>query len=186
MYVSESHTFQYTIDLSPPPMKKKAKPTKKTKVKKPPKQRTSTSQHRGNRTEYARARAQRPDAKEVDRNRKKKRRQERLTAGLCYRCSELAIPGTAYCEPCRTIILDRQAKYRKAKRQTPEGREQKRLQDQKYRQEKKAAGICQDCSKKAIPGQTRCEACRDKHNQTRKVSDAKRREETKKTASTET
>ena len=32
------------------------------------------------------------------------------------------------------------------------------------RQERKAAGICRQCSNKAITGQIRCEVCRDKHN----------------------
>ena len=37
MDLGESHTFQYTIDISPPPKKTKTKPARKAKVKKPPK-----------------------------------------------------------------------------------------------------------------------------------------------------
>ena len=42
-----------------------------------------------------------------------------------------------------------------------------RLQAQKNRLQRKEAGLCKDCPNKSIPGQTRCEACRDKHNQQR-------------------
>ena len=46
---------------------------------------------------------------------------------------------------------------------------------QERRQKAKEASKCRDCSKPAIPGQTRCEACAESHRQSRRRSDAKRR-----------
>ena len=51
--------------------------------------------------------------------------------------------------------------------QTDERKEFQRLYKQQVRQERKASGLCRDCSNKAITGQTRCEDCRDKHNRNR-------------------
>ena len=36
-------------------------------------------------------------------------------------------------------------------------------------------GICRDCRKQAIPNQTRCEACAEKHRVRRRQNDATRR-----------
>ena len=51
--------------------------------------------------------------------------------------------------------------------QQSERKETARLHAKKVRQERKEAGQCRSCSNKAIPGQTRCENCRDKHNRNR-------------------
>ena len=74
--------------------------------------------------------------------------------------------------PTRTAEEQTQARrdYNKARSQTPERQEFKRLQEKKARQERKAAGLCKTCPNPAIPGQTRCDTCRDKHNQSRNRS----------------
>ena len=51
--------------------------------------------------------------------------------------------------------------------QTPERKELQRRGAQKRRAEAKSLGLCRDCRKPAIPNQTRCEVCRDKHNRNR-------------------
>ena len=42
-----------------------------------------------------------------------------------------------------------------------------RLYAKKFQEERKVASLCVACGNQAIPGQTRCEACRDKHNESR-------------------
>ena len=51
----------------------------------------------------------------------------------------------------------------RTRNQTPERKAFLRLQQQKLRENRKALGQCRNCPQKAIPGQVRCEACRDKH-----------------------
>ena len=46
---------------------------------------------------------------------------------------------------------------------------------EEQRQKAKLLGKCQNCSKPAIPGQTRCFSCAEQHRQSRRGSDAKRR-----------
>ena len=60
--------------------------------------------------------------------------------------------------------IESRREYDRTRRQTDERKEFQRLYKQKVRQERKAAGICRQCSNKAITGQIRCEVCRDKHN----------------------
>ena len=121
--LGESHTFQYTIDISPPPKKKKTKPARKAKPK------------------VAKATKPKP--------RKPRVREPRV--------------------PTKTVEerIEAQRQRDRARNQTPERKEAERLQKQKARRERKAAGLCKTCPNPAIPGQTRCEACRDKHNQSR-------------------
>ena len=71
--------------------------------------------------------------------------------------------------PTKTVEerIEAQRQRDRARNQTPERKEAERLQKQKARRERKAAGLCKTCPNPAIPGQTRCEACRDKHNQSR-------------------
>lgn len=156
------------------------KPKDGCKAKKPKPKRvgpTPEEHAEARREEYASQRSKTPEAREADRNRKRQRREERAAAGLCYRCPAPAVPGKAYCEPCHTIILERNAGYRKASSQSPEWRENRNLQEKKYRQERKAAGICENCSNKAIPGQNHCEVCRDKRRASWQRYKAKRRAE---------
>ena len=69
----------------------------------------------------------------------------------------------------RTVEEQTEARreYDKARSQTPERKEAGRLRARQVRLERKEAGQCQACSNEAIPGQTRCESCRDKHNRNR-------------------
>ena len=57
--------------------------------------------------------------------------------------------------------------YDQIRSQKPERKEAARLHAKKVRQERKSSGQCRGCSNQAIPGQTRCEVCRDKHNESR-------------------
>ena len=57
--------------------------------------------------------------------------------------------------------------YEQARSQTAERKEAARVHAKKVRQDKKDAGLCKTCPNPAIPGQTRCENCRDKHNRSR-------------------
>ena len=145
------------------------------------KQRRSTETTKG---EYERQRSQDPERQNYHRNYQSKRRDVRIAAGLCTRCPNTAIPGETYCETCRDLHRTKRAEYERDRNQNPERKEVARLEAQKDRRERKAAGLCKTCHNKAIPGQIRCEVCRDKHRVSRRVSAAKRREEAKKTAST--
>ena len=58
---------------------------------------------------------------------------------------------------------------------TPKRKESGRIHANKRRSEDKALGKCRDCSLPAIPNQTRCENCAEKHRVSRRTSDARRR-----------
>ena len=113
----ESHTFQYTIDLSPPPKKKKTKPARKAKVtkppkpkvtkakpkvKKPPKQRTRiTPEERAQRRRaYEQARSQLPHRRERNRVEAKERHRQAKELGLCRTGPSPAMPGQTRCQDC--------------------------------------------------------------------------------------
>ena len=91
----------------------------------------------------------------------------RIAAGLCTWCSKTCIPGETYCETCRDFHRTKRAEYERGRSQTAERKESQRLQAQKARQGKKAAGLCVGCGNQPIPDQSRCEVCRDKHNESR-------------------
>ena len=108
--LGESHTFQYTIDLSPPPKKTKTKPARKSKVKKPPKpkvtkppkQRVSiTPEERAQRRRaYEQARNQLPHRRERNRVEAKERHRQAKELGLCRTCPSPAMPGQTRCQDC--------------------------------------------------------------------------------------
>ena len=50
-----------------------------------------------------------------------------------------------------------------------------REREKQRRQEFKAAGLCRDCREQAIPNQTRCEECAEKHRVERRKYEADRR-----------
>ena len=62
-----------------------------------------------------------------------------------------------------------------ARNKSPERREYQRHLAHERRQRAGELGQCQNCSKPAIPGQSRCETCAGNHRQSRRRSDAKRR-----------
>ena len=125
--LGESHTFQYTIDISPPPKKTKTKPTRKNKPKvtKPSKPKVKK----------ARPKVKKPTKQQIRITPEKQREARRA--------------------------------YEQARNQTAERKEFQRLQAQKLRRERKVASLCVGCGNQAIPGNTSCEVCRDKHNQGR-------------------
>ena len=71
--------------------------------------------------------------------------------------------------PKRTHEEQREARrlYERARNKQPERKEAARLHAKKIRKERKENGQCRSDSNEAIPGQTRCESCRDKHNRSR-------------------
>ena len=69
--------------------------------------------------------------------------------------------------------------------QHPERKEYQRLHEQKKRERAKELGPCRNCSKPAIPGQSRCETCAEHHRQSRRRSDANRRAAVNETAATQ-
>ena len=121
MDLGESHTFQYTIDISPPPKKKKTKPTKKPKVKKPPKPKVTKVK---------------PKAKKPPKSRIRLSPEERA---------------------------QRRRAYEKARSQLPHRRELMRRQKNKRHRQAKELGLCRTCRNPAVPGQTRCQDCVEKH-----------------------
>ena len=100
----ESHTFQYTIDLSPPPKKTKTKRARKAKPKvtKPPKQRVSiTPEERTQRRQaYEQARNKLPHRREQHRVEAKERHRQAKELGLCRTCRSPAMPGQTRCQDC--------------------------------------------------------------------------------------
>ena len=133
---------------------------------------------------YERQRSQDPDRQNYHRNYQRERRDVRIAAGLCTRCQNTAIPGETYCETCRDLHRSKRREYERTRAQNPERKKAARVKAREVLQERKEKGQCRGCSNPPIPGQTRCEACRDKHRVSRQKYDANRRKEAKKTAST--
>ena len=77
------------------------------------------------------------------------------------------------------------AEYERQRNQTPERKERARLLAQARQRKAKELGKCRNCIRPAIPGQTRCETCADHHRQSRRRSDAKRRDIAEPTPTTE-
>ena len=65
--------------------------------------------------------------------------------------------------------------YEQARNKSPERIGCQRLYAQKRPQRARELGKCRNCSKPAIPGQSRCETCAEAHRQSRRRSDAKRK-----------
>ena len=59
--------------------------------------------------------------------------------------------------------LETRRVYDRARSQTPKRKAYKQEYRRKYTRQKIEQGLCRDCRKPAIEGQTRCETCRDKH-----------------------
>ena len=60
--------------------------------------------------------------------------------------------------------------------QHPEGKKTQGEYEKERRERLKASGLCRDCREQAIPNQTRCEACAEKHRVARRKNDTARRE----------
>ena len=70
---------------------------------------------------------------------------------------------------------------------TPEQKRQRERDRWKDRYERaKSLGICRNCDNPAIPGQTRCEDCADKHRVSRRANDKRRRAAAKRSAEQKT
>ena len=69
---------------------------------------------------------------------------------------------------------DRQ-EYDRQRDQIPKRKEVPSLYAQEHRRKAKELGQCRSCSTPAIPGQTRCPTCAEKHLEYRRIYDAKRR-----------
>ena len=60
--------------------------------------------------------------------------------------------------------------YDKKRNKDQERREYRRRYAQEQRQAARELGKCRDCSKPAIPGQTRCGSCAENHRQSRSAA----------------
>ena len=67
--------------------------------------------------------------------------------------------------------------YERLRRQQPERQEFQRKSQKKIREKREASGLCKDCGEPAIPGQTRCEACAEKHRAKDKAARAREKAE---------
>ena len=79
-------------------------------------------------------------------------------------------------EPCE---------YDRQRNKTPERREQNRLNAQEKRRRAKEQGLCRHCPNPAIPNQTRCPSCAEKHRVSRRKWQARRKEEQESVVTTE-
>ena len=69
----------------------------------------------------------------------------------------------------------KQLEFDRQRSKTPERREKNRLQIQERRRSAKELGLCRDCREPAIPEQSRCPTCAEKHRVDRRRWQAKRR-----------
>ena len=70
---------------------------------------------------------------------------------------------------------EQRKEYERTRNQTPERKEYQRQLRRKQAQIAKETGKCKSCPQTAIPGQTRCETCAEKHRVKRRRNDAERR-----------
>ena len=77
----------------------------------------------------------------------------------------------------RTPEEQREARrlHEQARNRTPERREYRRRYAEEQRQRARLLGKCQNCSKPAIPSQSRCETCAEAHRQSPRRSYAERK-----------
>ncbi len=75
--------------------------------------------------------------------------------------------------------------YEQARNRTPERRAYRLRHAEEQRQRAKLLGKCQKCSKTAIPGETRCPTCAEANRQSRRRSDARRRDAARQAATTD-
>ena len=69
----------------------------------------------------------------------------------------------------------KQLEFDRQRSKTPERREKNRLQVQERRRSAKELGLCRDCPNPAIPEQSRCPTCAEKHRVDRRRWQAERR-----------
>ena len=128
------------------------------------------------RREYAQARSQTPERKEYRRQLRRNQIRIAKEAGKCKDCSNPAIPGQTKCETCAEKHRQRRRKddaNRRAK-----AKQAKDLVRATALEEKTVTGgptKCRDCKKPPRPGQTRCERCAIRHNEYRRMGEAKKR-----------
>ena len=154
--------------------------TKKRQTPKDPKRKKPASDPQ-QRRDYDRARSQTPERKEYNRQRRRQERETNRQTGRCRYCPNTALPGSGRCQVCTEKHrqysadrrarqkaqreLDKQALARIAPTQVPHATEEP----------DKAMRKCKHCSQTAIPGQTRCESCAEKHRISRRKNDKARR-----------
>ena len=81
-------------------------------------------------------------------------------------------PGKTHAEPKHQSRQD----YERTRRQNPERKEALRKYEQKRYERAKEQGLCRHCGEQAIPGQTRCESCAEKHRQQNRRRAAERKQ----------
>ena len=80
-------------------------------------------------------------------------------------------PARKVSKPATAAAKPKASKNPKRVRITPEERQERcRARAVETRSKLKDAGLCKDCRQPAIPGQTRCPDCAEKHRKTRRPS----------------
>ena len=79
----------------------------------------------------------------------------------------------------KSPTFEARQEYERLRQQRPERKEAQRRKAHRKRQRAKELGLCRDCMKPAIPDQTMCEICAEKHRQRRRKNDAGRRAKAK-------
>ena len=81
-------------------------------------------------------------------------------------------------------LIRRRQTYDTSRNKTPERQEYARLYAQEHRRKAKETGLCRSCANPAIPDQTRCESCAEKHRAGRRNSRAREQAGQESTATT--
>ena len=84
--------------------------------------------------------------------------------------STVAVPSKKALTPRVKKTPEERSEYDRARNQTPERMAYYRQYRREHSQFAKETGRCKQCSSPAIPGQTRCETCAEKHRQARRKS----------------
>ena len=150
------------------------------------------------RRKYDRSRNQSPERKEYNRQRRHQDRQTARETGKCRGCPNPSLPNSGRCQACtekhRKYSVARRARQKSEREINEQGRspspaqhlgpntgepEGQRAHPQQYQcgqlETAKAIGKCKHCPQPAIPGQTRCESCAEKHRISRRKNDTDRR-----------
>ena len=74
-----------------------------------------------------------------------------------------------------TAKREPRSEYDRQRRKTPDRLECRRIRAREERQRAKDRGLCRDCRQPAIPDQTRCPTCAEKHSESNRRWKAQRR-----------
>ena len=133
------------------------------------------------RRKYDRSRNQSPERKEYHRQRRRQDRQTARKTGKCRGCPNPSLPNSGRCQACtekhRNYSAARRARQKSERDLSKQAHSQTSVLQVPPAEEEsnKAMRKCKHCSQTAIPGQTRCEYCAEKHRISRRKNDKARR-----------